>query len=59
MTKIEAQKRIGQPVPDSRVPGGYLSDTTVLTDSDGVALTTYYSGSDATEVKITATAKQS
>jgi len=39
--------------------GGYLSDTTVLTDSDGVALTTYYSGSDATEVKITATAKQS
>jgi hypothetical protein len=38
---------------------GYLSDTTVLTDSDGVALTTYYSGTDAVEVKITATAKQS
>jgi hypothetical protein len=39
--------------------GGYLSDTNVLTDSDGIAQTTYYSGSDATEVKITATAKQS
>jgi hypothetical protein len=42
---------------------GYLSDTNVLTGPpnfpDGVAETTYYSGSDATEVKITATAKQS
>ena len=38
---------------------GYLSTTSVLTDSDGIAQTTYYSGTDATEVKITATAKQS
>jgi len=38
---------------------GYLSVTNVLTDSDGVAQTTYYSGNAAREVKITATAKQS
>jgi hypothetical protein len=40
-------------------PVGYLSDTAVITDSSGVAQTTYYSGSTAREVKITATAKQS
>ena len=38
---------------------GHLSTTSTTTNSDGEAYTTYFSGSEAREVKITATAKQS